>query len=263
MEKIGQEFKGFRGIELRVRANCLQKEGKFEEALECLKAFLKIESDSPDIYSAIGIVLCNLKKYEDALCYLKQAIVLFDKSEFCKMKVEQDNSLITVLQRELSKVSKQAKKNTLNHEAYALYNLKRYDEAIECYNEILKTPPNSTEILHMKGVVLYDLKRYAEAIACFNQAIEISPHKKNSLNYRTCAFYNLKRYKDAIDHYSKLIKINKSKNFIDFLLRGKCYEEIDKKNLALKDFEEAQKLVGEKNGLDEYESHSLQEIVEN
>jgi tetratricopeptide (TPR) repeat protein len=68
-------------------------------------------------------------------------------------------------------------------EGSALYNLKRYEEAIAAYDQAIRLDPNSAMAYNNKGFALYNLKRYKEAIAAYDQAIRLDP------NY-ALAYYN-------------------------------------------------------------------------
>ena len=47
-----------------------------------------------------------------------------------------------------------------------MYNLNKYEEAIECYNKAIQINPNYSEAFYSKGSALDDLKKYEEAIEC-------------------------------------------------------------------------------------------------
>jgi tetratricopeptide (TPR) repeat protein len=56
-----------------------------------------------------------------------------------------------------------------------LSELKRYDEAIKCYDEGINLSPNSKEALFEKGNALNNVGRHEEAVDYFNQAIKVDP----------------------------------------------------------------------------------------
>lgn len=65
----------------------------------------------------------------------------------------------------------------LNNKGLSLYNLKRYNEAIECYDKILEINPKDANAWYKKGVVLYqDLHKDEEVIKAYDKAIEINPN---------------------------------------------------------------------------------------
>ena len=56
-----------------------------------------------------------------------------------------------------------------------LHELKRYDEAIACYDKALTLKPDYAEGWSNKGIVLKELKWYEEAIACYDKALTLKP----------------------------------------------------------------------------------------
>jgi len=52
----------------------------------------------------------------------------------------------------------------------------KYEEALDCFDKILSSNPNSPDVWNKKGVALRSMGRYDEAIECFNKSLEIS-HK--------------------------------------------------------------------------------------
>ena len=57
--------------------------------------------------------------------------------------------------------------------ATTLLQLKRYAEAIDCFDKVLEIRPNATTWCK-KGICCYHLKRYDEAVACFDKALAAS-----------------------------------------------------------------------------------------
>ena len=53
---------------------------------------------------------------------------------------------------------------------FALYELGRYEEAIECYDKAIELDPDYADAWKHKGDALYELGRYEEAIECYDKA---------------------------------------------------------------------------------------------
>lgn len=49
----------------------------------------------------------------------------------------------------------------------------KFEDAINCYEYILKTNPSYAPGWNNKGVALYYLTKYEEALVCFNKSVEI------------------------------------------------------------------------------------------
>jgi tetratricopeptide (TPR) repeat protein len=56
----------------------------------------------------------------------------------------------------------------------AHYRLRKYSEAIECYDRALELNPNLAVAWYNKGITLKELGKHSEAIECFNMADRLS-----------------------------------------------------------------------------------------
>lgn len=90
----------------------------------------------------------------------------------------------------------------------ALGGLKRYEEAIRCYDRGLELDSRDELAWNNKGLALHDLKRYEEAIRCYDSALEINPQHKDAWNNKGADLMNLKRYEEAIQCCDKALKID-------------------------------------------------------
>jgi len=62
-----------------------------------------------------------------------------------------------------------------NKEGYNYGRLKKYEEAIKCYDQALKIDPYNSKAWNNKGHALEEIGRLGEAIRCYNKALEIDP----------------------------------------------------------------------------------------
>ena len=64
--------------------------------------------------------------------------------------------------------------------ANTLLELKRYEEAVPCFNKVLEMRPSSMA-WYRKGLCCYHLKRYEEAVACFDKTLAACAGKDRQL----------------------------------------------------------------------------------
>ena len=57
----------------------------------------------------------------------------------------------------------------------ALHDLKRFDEALACYDRLLLLRPNDGNTFNNRGKMLKELNRYDEALACSARALASLP----------------------------------------------------------------------------------------
>jgi len=103
---------------------------------------------------------------------------------------------------------------------YALFNQKKYDEAIqkkydeaiECFDKALNINPKKDNAWYMKGYALYKQKKYDEAIECFDKALDINPKKDSAWYMKGCVLYKQKKYTKAIKCHDKVLAIDSKRD---------------------------------------------------
>ena len=100
------------------------------------------------------------------------------------------------------------------------YGQGKYEEAINCYDRVLKINPEYEKALYEKARVLEKQKKYEEAIKCFVMALKINPHNTSAREDGNRLSDNLdwykkgmelnsrKQYKEAIEYFNKTLEIN-------------------------------------------------------
>ncbi|CAD8055916.1 unnamed protein product [Paramecium primaurelia] len=96
----------------------------------------------------------------------------------------------------------------LLNEGVALYNLNKYQDAIECYDKAISINPNDDITWTNKGFALNNLNKYKDAIESFDKAISINPKDDITWTNKGLALNNLNKYQDAIECYDEAISIN-------------------------------------------------------
>jgi Putative Zn-dependent protease, contains TPR repeats len=89
-----------------------------------------------------------------------------------------------------------------------LEKLKRYNEALRCYDKAIQLEPNNANYWHRKGyVLLIDLKRHEEALRCYDKAIQLEPNNAVYWINKGVALEHLKRHEEALQCYDKAIQL--------------------------------------------------------
>jgi tetratricopeptide (TPR) repeat protein len=83
------------------------------------------------------------------------------------------------------------------YEANALYDLKRYKEALTAYEQAIRLDPNDAYAYTKKGNALYNLKQYEEALTAYEQAIRLDPNDAYAYTNKGSVLERLGRNKDA------------------------------------------------------------------
>lgn len=120
------------------------------------------------------------------------------------------------------------------------YDSRKYDEAIRCFDKVIKKYSSSTQIvddykvaLFNKGLALYNLGKYGEAIRCYDKILEKESNYVYVWNSKGVALNGLKKYDEAIKCYQKAIEIDPNYSFA-WTNQGNVFSNLGKYDEAIK-----------------------------
>ncbi|MCD6036432.1 MAG: hypothetical protein K0S67_316 [Nitrososphaeraceae archaeon] len=90
----------------------------------------------------------------------------------------------------------------------ALSKLGKDQEALEWYDKALAIDPNYVAALNNKGTSLDDLGNYQEAIEWFDKALAIDPNYVSTLISKGWTLYTLGKYQEALEYFDKALAID-------------------------------------------------------
>ncbi len=96
-------------------------------------------------------------------------------------------------------------------EGIDLYNLKRYEEALEAFEKAIELNPKNADAWSGKGNVLPWLKRYEEALKAYEKAIKLSPEDSYAWTGKSVVLIELEKYEEAMKALEKAVELD-SKN---------------------------------------------------
>jgi tetratricopeptide (TPR) repeat protein len=101
------------------------------------------------------------------------------------------------------------------HEAFsnkgnALQGLKRYEDALICYDKALSLRPNYHDALRNKGHALQELRCYEDALICYDKALSLQPIYQEAYINKAYVLKVIKNYDEAIKNYDKALALNSS-----------------------------------------------------
>ena len=121
------------------------------------------------------------------------------------------------------------------------YGLNQYKETINCYDQVIRLNPSSSEAYNNRGIALDNLEKYEDAITNYNRAIDLNPSSSEAWNNRGFALANLEKYKDAITSYNRAIDLNPTL-FEAWNNRGIALDNLEKYEDAVTNYKQAIKL---------------------
>lgn len=96
-----------------------------------------------------------------------------------------------------------------------------YEDAVEYYDAALQKQPDNEAMLMGKGISLTQLKRYDEALKVFYQLLYVNEHNANALRSIAWCEYMLGDYEKSIDSFSRVI--DQFAEPVDYINQGHAY----------------------------------------
>jgi len=193
------------GTNIAIEADKEKDNEKREIGVKYFEKVIKINPNYADAHNNLGVLLSDLKRYEEAEKEFREAI-----------RINPNDA------------------GAHNNLGNLLKNLKRYEEAEKEYREAIRINPNYAEAHNNLGLLLKDLNRYEEAEKEYREAIRINPNYAEAHNnLGNLLTQHLKRYEEAEKEFREAIRINpnyaEAHNNLGLLLKDlNRYEEAEK-----------------------------------
>lgn len=151
-----------------IRALCLEKLGRLEEAWNAYDTYEKQFPFDKDVAFHTGNCLMALQRYEAAITRYERVIAA------------DPNHL-----------------DAWNNKANALFSLKQYEAAERAFTQTLALNPNFLTGLNNRGAARLNLGKWSDAVADFTQSLAKDPNQGQIFRYRSMAFEQLGRHAEA------------------------------------------------------------------
>jgi tetratricopeptide (TPR) repeat protein len=129
----------------------------------------------------------------------------------------------------------------LYKQANTLYDLQRYDDALNTYQKAVEIRADYGDAWYGKGKALHELKRYKDALSAYDKAIQISPNNKDAWRGRGFTLDKLRRHSEAIASYDKALAIQPNDSEAWNAL-GESLTDLKRYDDAIKAFDKAVEL---------------------
>ncbi|NEQ39633.1 MAG: tetratricopeptide repeat protein [Okeania sp. SIO3I5] len=166
----------------KIIGNSLQALGKLSEASDWYKKALEIKPDFGEVYANIGTIFAQQKQWEEAIQSYRKAIAI--KPDFTgayrnlakiytqvERLAEAAEYLYQALRLEPAKATAEEflfSGNNLNQNS-------QLEQAIACYQEVIKLKPQLVEASYKLGEILIQKGQWGEAVACYQRVISANP----------------------------------------------------------------------------------------
>lgn len=152
--------------------------GNLQSAVDIFDCILSQFPDYAEVYNNRGVLLQEMKRYEEALASCDKALAL-----------------------------KPGYAEPYNNRGNILQDMRRHNEAVESYDRAIALKPEFTEAHNNRGNALQELKRYDEALISYGSAIALKPDYAEAYNNRGAVLQKVKRHDDALADYHKTVAL--------------------------------------------------------
>jgi predicted O-linked N-acetylglucosamine transferase (SPINDLY family) len=216
---------------------------RFEEAIQNYDAALHVDPKYAAAYNNKGNALQALKRFEEALQSYEAALDI--KPDYIEALNNKGNALKELKRFDLALQSYEAAllvnpqfAEVHNNKGNVLKDLKRFNEALQSYEVALRIKPNYAEAFYNVGIVLQALKLFNEALQSYNAALSVNPNYAQAHNNKGIALQELKRFDEALQSYDAALLIYPE--FADVHNnKGSALEDLKRFDEALLSYEKA------------------------
>ena len=129
----------------------------------------------------------------------------------------------------------------LNRRGTDLLRSGRYEEAISCFESILKRDPENISAYYNKGIILRRLRRWEEALACFDKVLASMPSSPTVWYNKSLTLFHLDHLQEALEAMDQVTAIEPTRA-IAWMSRGKILQGMGRISEAEESFTRAEEL---------------------
>lgn len=207
-----RELNGSHAMSCYNLALALIAEQKPDEALTCLRDFVRLEPLNPSGHMSMGNLYAQLNLQQEAAQSFRT--VLSINSTIAEAHNNLGNSLLAQgsLNDALACYDKALAlrsnySDALSNKGAALQSLGKREEARKCFEQALRIDPQSIQARGNLANLLGDENRHAEAIALYQQILDTFPESVETWNNLGNCYQQLGQHTDALSAYHHALRL--------------------------------------------------------
>tara|TARA_B100001093_G_C26817207_1_gene1010281 strand:+ start:133 stop:2226 length:2094 start_codon:yes stop_codon:yes gene_type:complete len=183
------------------KANSFAKKGKLEEAIQLYSIVLQKFPENR--LAKDGLIKINNSMVID---YKKELLCLYDEKKY-DIVIKKTQLLTNKLQHSIFLW------NILGH---AFFSQKKFEDAIESFEQLLKIKPDFAEAYNNIGLALSKNGYFKKAVEKYERAIQIKPSYSDAYNNMGISLSKIRDFEKAIRSFKKALDIQPNSNEILF-----------------------------------------------
>jgi serine/threonine protein kinase/predicted Zn-dependent protease len=234
------------GDAIRGKADTLRQLNRDRDALINYEKAIQINNEDWDAWLGRSRILLKLGKEKEAL-YSLNFITANEPGNYAAwgelaqiyLKNNQYAEALDPLARSIRANRDDA--SLRYQKGWALYNLKKYDEARKAFDEVIDIKFNHSQAWYQKGNCFVQLKKYNNALEAYDKAVTFDPQYFSAWYSKATILKTMNKYEEALQAYEKTISI-RSNFWQAWYDRGWILHQLKQYNLAITSFDRALKL---------------------
>ena len=199
--------------ELFEKAKNLHFNGKIKEAQNLYLKLIREHKNSGVLYYLLGTSFLQIKKYSQAINYLKISIDLNPKSadSYNNMGValaENENFSEALKNYDKAIDLKKQFVDAYLNKGIALNALKNYDEALDYINKAISLDTNNAKAYNSLGNIYNNKKKFEDSFKAYRKAINIKPNYIQALSNASDLLFLFKKYEESLIYLNKIYELN-------------------------------------------------------
>ncbi len=223
---------------LLLKADLYLSTGKLSKSLECLTLIEQVEPYNSQVFVLKANVYSQQRKFEEAIYFLKQAINFAEEEDKIELTIdlaveyenaEKYDKAIQCLKQALK--SNPDNETALYEIAYCYEISGKNKESLKFYQDFIDEQPYSYLAWHNLGTALIKDSKIPEALDAFDYCLAINEDFSTAHFNKATVLMMDEKYHDAINHFNETI-IREEALSLTYLYLGECYEKIGEAVLA-------------------------------
>lgn len=205
------------GEKMAFLARVLMETGQLQDGIELLARAVALYPEAANLWEELGDALIDSRDYDGAiaayercLLVLPHRIELLKKIGDCYLELgqaEAAKAAYEALKSKLQKESQSEQAERLFQKGLSLQKDKRYQEAIDCYREVLSLVPSHITAWMNMGVAYHCLKKYSEAEEAFRNGLKHDERNPDLLYNLACLYVDIKYINEAQVLFERVLEL--------------------------------------------------------